>query len=585
MMKTIRFLMILLLAAALAVPAAFAEDAGSGAGAADTPSLERKTFPVYITSKGTDPYTDAFPLYFADGVNDLPYVNISDLLAILNDPEADEDQKITCEFDQEEATIHNGGSDSVLWFDFAGQKAAYSNYDTYWNGSADSMLDSLSASGFNQETGDPELFQRMSNPTLQREGSPLAISLKDYDIPMIHREDLFLLPLHTAFDLILGIPSGGNVICFNGTAVFIGQQEALGKDEELGKLYYSTQVPDRSRQLAIYGVNELCMEMDHFYGLKEAHGIRSFYELIVDSGLAEQLMDTNANEADKALAKLLKFCLDDGHTSYNANSWMTGTNPEVNPESVKGGFSEETWKYSKRKMVFARDDYPDSTVPYFEVGNTAYIYQDEFDMDSENPGHYYEGISGEELASDTVALIIYAHAQINRENSPIENVVIDLSNNSGGAADAAIFMMSWFLEEAPFSSTNPITGAKRTALYRADVNLDRVFDEKDTLAGKNLYCLVSPASFSCGNLVPCVFRSSGRVTLIGDTTGGGSCVVLPMSSAWGTMFQISGPTQVSFVKNGSYYDTDRGVDPDVFLTKIENYCDRVKLTEFINSLR
>ena len=279
MMKTIRFLMILLLAAALAVPAAFAEDAGSGACAADTPSLERKTFPVYITSKGTDPYTDAFPLYFADGVNDLPYVNISDLLAILNDPEADEDQKITCGVDQEEVTIHNGGSDSILWFDFAGRKAAYSSYDTYWNGSADSMLDSLSASGFNQETGDPELFQRMSNPTLQREGSPLAISLKDYDIPMIHREDLFLLPLHTAFDLILGIPSGGNVICFNGTAVFIGQQEALGKDEELGKLYYSTQVPERSQQLAIYGVNELCMEMDHFYGLKEAHGIRSFYEL------------------------------------------------------------------------------------------------------------------------------------------------------------------------------------------------------------------------------------------------------------------------------------------------------------------
>ena len=162
--------------------------------------------------------------------------------------------------------------------------------------------------------------------------------------------------------------------------------------------------------------------------------------------------------------------------------------------------------------------------------------------------------------------------------------MIDLSNNSGGAVDAAIFMMSWFLEEAPFSSTNPITGAKRTALYRADVNLDREFDEKDTLYGKNLYCLVSRVSFSCGNLVPCVFRSSGRVTLIGETTGGGSCVILPMSSAWGSLFQISGPRQISFVKNGSYYDTDRGVDPTVFLTKIESYCDREKLTEFSNSL-
>ena len=69
--------------------------------------------------------------------------------------------------------------------------------------------------------------------------------------------------------------------------------------------------------------------------------------------------------------------------------------------------------------------------------------------------------------------------------------------------------MSWFLEEAPFSTINPLTGAQRTALYRADVNLDHEFDERDTLAGKNLYCLVSPVSFSCGNLVPCVFKSSG----------------------------------------------------------------------------
>ena len=58
-----------------------------------------------------------------------------------------------------------------------------------------------------------------------------------------------------------------------------------------------------------------------------------------------------------------------------------------------------------------------------------------------------------------------------------------------------------------------------------------------------------------------------------------------MSTAWGTLFQISGPNRISFVKNGSYYDADRGVDPDVFLTKTETFCDREKLTEFINSLR
>ena len=76
-----------------------------------------------------------------------------------------------------------------------------------------------------------------------------------------------------------------------------------------------------------------------------------------------------------------------------------------------------------------------------------------------------------------------------------------------------------------------------------------------------------------------------RMTLLGDTSGGGSCVVRFMSSAWGSLFSMSGTKRISFVKNGSFYDVDRGVDPDVFLTRKESFYDREQLTEFINALR
>ena len=173
---------------------------------------------------------------------------------------------------------------------------------------------------------------------------------------------------------------------------------------------------------------------------------------------------------------------------------------------------------------------------------------------------------------------------INREDSPIENVVLDLSANTGGADNAATFAIAWFLGKASVSTLDNLTGAMCTSVYRADVNRDRVFDEKDTVADKNLVCLISPCSFSNGNFVPCAFKDSGKVTLLGRTSAGGSCTVLNASSAWGTSFQISGPLRVSFLKNGSFYDVDRGADPDYVLATPEKYYDRQALTDYINTL-
>ena len=116
------------------------------------------------------------------------------------------------------------------------------------------------------------------------------------------------------------------------------------------------------------------------------------------------------------------------------------------------------------------------------------------------------------------------------------------------------------------------------------MNRDGVFDEKDTVADKNLFCLTSPVCFSCGNLVPCAFKESGKVTLLGRTTGGGSCGVLYSSSAWGTSFQISANTRLSFLKNGAFYDIDRGADPDYLISRPEKYYDRAALTDFINGI-
>ena len=111
--------------------------------------------------------------------------------------------------------------------------------------------------------------------------------------------------------------------------------------------------------------------------------------------------------------------------------------------------------------------YPDGVPGYEEVGNTAYITFDSFaipnpnDMDS-----YYRVEDVNEFAdTDTIGLIMKAHAQITREDSPIENVVLDLTNNEGGAADAAVFVLGWLLGEASIGVENTMTGAMSSAIF------------------------------------------------------------------------------------------------------------------------
>ena len=66
---------------------------------------------------------------------------------------------------------------------------------------------------------------------------------------------------------------------------------------------------------------------------------------------------------------------------------------------------------------------------------------------------------------------------------------------------------------------------------------------------------------------------------------GGSCIILPLSTATGAVFQISGPTRLAFTKNGSFYDIDQGAAPDIPLQFPDSFYDRAALSDTINSIR
>ncbi len=60
-------------------------------------------------------------------------------------------------------------------------------------------------------------------------------------------------------------------------------------------------------------------------------------------------------------------------------------------------------------------------------------------------------------------------------------------------------------------------------------------------------------------------------------------MVLPSATAYGMTFQISGPFQMSFAKNGSFYDVDTGAEPDIYIDDPENFYKREALVKYIDS--
>ena len=608
--------------------------------------LEMKSYPWYFDEK--ENYRDgeeALQLWFTEGANDLPFVELSywaDLMVdMMTDGGKTPGYNLKLEYIPEEYTVvMTRENEFNAFFHFDEGTIVYDDYVGFTKPVGSFYAD---PSGIAFQDTPQETIPLTVTGSRDRYGKITVIDLAEYGIPMIVQDGKYLLPLQTVSALFLYPYQNG--VYFNGKAVFIAPVSSMenpiddlerelengdlltpeiqaeldafdgpaDKKEEymlelvsnasekgaevvekfvkkvqngLYAVYMSAPSAPRSDALIQFGYGELCMELDCLYGLKESHDISAFDMFFQQTGLISKLYNADAQTADQGIAELVDYWFDDGHSAFISSSWMA----EYSPDKMTGYSMQGYWKRA-RDARKARQDHPEASQPYLEVDDTAYITFDEFELVPSNNSRtwfpdYYRMAEEGALPMDTIGILIRAFQQITRENSPVKNVVLDLSCNGGGVAAAAVYTLCMFLGESQFSSHNTFTGTQITVTYKADLNLDHVFDEQDTLAGRglNLYCLTSPASFSCGNLLPWAFKENGNVTLLGKVSGGGSCVVQPLTTAWGTSYQISGASRIAFQKNGSYYDVDRGVEPDHIIDSYEHFYDRKALTEYIHGL-
>lgn len=555
----------------------------SGCGGTSASSkVESKEAQVYLMS--ANPIPVKLNLSFING-SDVPYVSLDDWLdfyiMIMTGGE-ESSLNLSLAKDGDKATINRDFGDGEIYpmdFDFKADTIHLMDYNVFFADDKGTSLIPL----MEMDEG----YVKTDENNNEMAGDEITFDLSSYGIDMIHSGEGYYVPFQTMADIFSS--KQPYTMAYNGEAIFVCTGSTFYDDDggltDFGKLYYSTPEGDRSEELGKYTYNELCFLMDNFYGLKENHGIESFDTLFINNGFKEAMSGTEPKTADGLLYRAIHYIINDQHSVYLAPSHYSGYELKSKLEEVfgQGPCREETIAIMTELEDARSKYYPDGVPGYEEVGNTAYITFDEFTTPTRN--YPEEPATAED--QDTIGIISYSLSQILREGSPIKNVVLDLSQNKGGKAPAAAYVISAFLGDANLSLRDTLTNATATYTYRADTNFDGKFDENDTLAGRGLklFCLTSKVSFSCGNLVPCIFKQGGNVALMGHQTGGGACSITPMSTADGSIFRTSSNMQLSFMRNGSLYDVDRGVEPDYYIHDLSFLYDRQGLTDYINGLK
>ncbi len=153
----------------------------------------------------------------------------------------------------------------------------------------------------------------------------------------------------------------------------------------------------------------------------------------------------------------------------------------------------------------------------------------------------------------------------------IRNFILDISCNGGGNSSVVNYMMAIMTNSKYHSNVqtlrclNTLTGNINATRYDIDLNLDNIYDDKDkdVAYDLNFGVLTSSFSFSCGNLLPIMAKDEG-IAILGETSGGGSCILGISSLPEALIFTMSG--YMKFVSKDNN-DADLGAAVDYDLTK------------------
>ena len=468
------------------------------------------------------------------------------------------------------------------------------------------------------DTGVENIFLKKTN-RVSTKSSDFLIDLDDYGIEVYGAKNDCYVPFAFANSIIVG--EANTLITYNGDAIYVYTDATNG--DTYGEEYYRhlNSSEERSEDVIKYNYNLLCFSFDKLRGYTSQMEFVDFN--IVSMGLdgtlttyypkiKELLMSKSHSDYKMGLFALFFGLYDGGHTVLMPNNYYNLTDQEMEKMGDMEGISDLLNNYAAKQLVrginiagatkikafgdavsFVDSDGKTKAKPfyyYFDNQNKiAYIAFDNFVTDYDEWKNYYAGDKNALNLlerEDSYAFVLSSLKRAKTDGA--KNVVFDFTTNDGGDLNSLLGIFGIINGAKTEYTFNYIPERRRTsATYDVDVNLDGKFDEDDVKLANELKksykvsILTSEKAFSCGNLMPSKMKDAG-FTVIGQKSGGGSCVIRKDATLDGMPYYRSGSLTLS---NKRGENIDGGVPVDFpILDEYGNLdCEKAFNTTFVSN--
>ena len=426
-----------------------------------------------------------------------------------------------------------------------------------------------------------------------------SVDLGAYGIDIVEEDGKLFFPVPTLSDLYSSVNQA--VVYWNGEVFYYNSVVMSGgaRDQDDECLSILVKNMNRSETLANYTYNEICFNIDNFFGFPCTQS--PFMDRVQEVGLDKALDEYDPECKELLLApqseyhiagmyRLFNFWLcDGGHTGAYMNDLIrtlyldesdynrvvgairTYGYPDTDYENVyvdyNDSYMDTLYNIYYTKLAVLGDEY------YIEQGDTAMIEFDEFNIDFDAWEAYFKGETDFPVSEDESDTFLFVLSCLERakQNPDIKNIVFDLSMNGGGYVAVYIALMSLINGTAEYNLYDRYTGEMVLIDYAADVNMDGVLDEADLnewqkYSDFNFAVLTSMCSFSCGNMFPSAMKDAGLM-VIGEQSGGGTCPLDYNSTAEGLEYITSAGD--SMLINADCESIDDGVPVDADLLEYD----------------